>query len=100
MVFVSRLPPRRRPELVPGRTESPSRLLVDGVEEPLGELPELGGRRLALLLQTHVVLPQVLHLHLQDRLVLLFLDTKDKDLFCHGHYTEKRSSGAGGVARR
>ena len=50
-----------------------SGLLVDGVEEPLCELPQLGGGRLALLLQTHVVLPQVLHLLLKDGLVLLLL---------------------------
>lgn len=80
MVLDSRLPQRQRNlSEKTGQTESPSRLLVDGVEEPLCELPELGGRRLALLLQTHVVLPQVLHLHLKDRLVLLFLDTKAKE---------------------
>lgn len=40
------------------------RLLVDGVEEPLGELAQLGGSCLRLLLQPQVVLPQVLYLGL------------------------------------
>lgn len=39
-----------------------SGFLVNGVKEPLCELPELSRRRLALLLQPHVVLSEVLHL--------------------------------------
>lgn len=48
-------------------------LLVHGAEEPLGEGAQLGGGRLRLLLQPPVVLPQVPHLRLQGRLVLLLL---------------------------
>lgn len=47
--------------------------LVDGVKEPLGELPELRRCRLALLLQPHVVLSQVLHLLLEHRFILFLL---------------------------
>lgn len=55
-----------------------SGLLVDAVKEPLSELPELSRRRLALLLQPHVVLPQVLHLLLQHRLVLFLLPSVER----------------------
>lgn len=53
-----------------------SGLLVNGVKEPLCELPELSRRRLALLLQPHVVLSQVLDLLLQHRLILFLLETQ------------------------
>lgn len=49
------------------------RLLVNGVEEPLCEFPQLRSGRLGLFLQPHVVLAQVLHFRLEDRLVLLLL---------------------------
>lgn len=57
----------------PGWVAACLRLLVDGVEEPLGELAQLGCSRLGLLLQPQVVLTQVLHLGLQHGLVLLLL---------------------------
>ena len=46
---------------------------VDGVEDPLGELLELGGRALGLVLQSLVVLPQPLDLDLQPALLLPLL---------------------------
>lgn len=46
---------------------------VHGVEEPLGEAPQLRRGRLRLLLQPPVVLAQVPHLCLQRRLVPLLL---------------------------
>lgn len=67
-------------EKKPSRAESVSGLLVNGVKEPLGELPELGRCRLTLLLQAHVVLPQVLDLLLQHRLVLLLLHAQTQDV--------------------
>lgn len=76
-------PKTESPEFLPlslsVQTESPSRFLVDGMKEPLGEFPELGGSRLTLLLQSHVVLSQVLDLHLENSLVLLLLVTKIKN---------------------
>lgn len=57
----------------PGWAALRLRLFVDGVEEPLRELPQLGRGRLRLLLKPQVVLPQMLHLGLQHGLVLLFL---------------------------
>lgn len=50
-----------------------SGLLVDGTEEPFGELAQLGCGSLRLFLQPHVVLPQVLDLSLQHCLVLFLL---------------------------
>lgn len=67
-----------------------SRLLIDGVKEPLCELPELSCCRLALLLQSHVILPQVLHLLLQHRLILFLLST-EKHTRTHIISTETRS---------
>lgn len=49
------------------------RLFVNGAEEPLREPAQLGGCRPRLLLQTPVVLPQVTHLCLEGRLILLLL---------------------------
>lgn len=69
-----------------------SGLLVHGVKEPLCELPELSRSRLALLLQPHVVLSQVLNLLLQHGLILLLLNT-------HTH-THTISTGAGGNNER
>lgn len=46
---------------------------VDGVEDPLCELLELGGRGLGLLLQALVFLPQTLDLTLHPQLLLPFL---------------------------
>lgn len=60
--------------VVPGwRAASRSGLLVNGAEEPLRELAQLGCGSLRLFLQPHVVLPQVLDLGLQHCLVLLLL---------------------------
>lgn len=64
---------------VPGWVVAWLRLLVDGVEEPLCELAQLGRSRLRLLLQSQVVLPQVLYLRLQHCLVLLLLREGDGD---------------------
>lgn len=64
---------------VPGWVVAWLRLLVDGVEEPLCELAQLGRSRLRLLLQPQVVLPQVLYLRLQHCLVLLLLGEGDGD---------------------
>lgn len=64
---------------VPGWAAAWLRLLVDGVEEPLCELAQLGRGCLRLLLQPQVVLPQVLHLRLQCCLVLLLLGEGDGD---------------------
>lgn len=46
---------------------------VDGVEDPFGELLELGGRGLRLLLQPLVVLPEPLDLSLEPQLLLTLL---------------------------
>lgn len=54
------------------------RLFVNGAEEPLCELAQLGGGRLGLLLQPPVVLAQVPHLRLQHGLVLLLLWERER----------------------
>lgn len=46
---------------------------VNGVEDPLGELLELGSRGLRLLLQPLVVLPEPLDLSLEPELLLPLL---------------------------
>lgn len=46
---------------------------VNGVEDPLGELLELGSRGLRLLLQPLVVLPEPLDLSLEPQLLLALL---------------------------
>lgn len=46
---------------------------VDGVEDPLGELLELGGGGLRLLLQSLVVLPEPLDLSLESHLLFTLL---------------------------
>lgn len=69
--------PRRSGGLLPLSVAlSPSFLgfLVYGVKEPLSKLPELSRGGLALLLQSHVVLSQVLHLLLQHGFVLFLLN--------------------------
>lgn len=55
------------------REESRGSVHVDGVEDPLGELLELGGGRLRLLLQPLVVLPEPLDLSLEPQLLLALL---------------------------
>lgn len=50
-------------------------LLVHGVKEPFCELPELSCSCLALLLQPHVVLSQVMNLLLQYCFILFLLNT-------------------------
>lgn len=50
------------------------RFLVNGVEKPFCEFPQLSRGSLGLLLQPHVVLSQVLDFSLQNGLVLFFLD--------------------------
>lgn len=67
------VPPEAHPHRHPRRARAGLRLFVDGVEEPLGELAQLRGGRLRLLLQPPVVLAQVLHFGLEHRLVLLLL---------------------------
>lgn len=54
--------------------ESRGSVHVDGVEDPLGELLELGGRRLRFLLQPLVVLPEPLDLSLEPQLLLALLE--------------------------
>lgn len=51
---------------------------VDGVEDPLGELLELGGRGLRLLLQPLVVLPEPLDLSLEPQLLLALLGRAER----------------------
>lgn len=46
---------------------------VNGVEDPLGELLELGSRGLRLLLQPLIVLPEPLDLSLEPQLLLALL---------------------------
>lgn len=51
----------------------PELVHVDGVEDPLGELLELSGGRLRLLLESLVVVPQPLDLTLKSHLVFTLL---------------------------
>lgn len=51
---------------------------VDSVEDPLGELLELGGRGLRLLLQPLVVLPEPLDLSLEPQLLLALLERRER----------------------
>lgn len=54
---------------------------VDGVEDPLCELLQLGGGCLRLLLQPLVVLPQPLDLPLQPQLLLTLLGGRMGDIY-------------------
>lgn len=60
---------------------------VDGVEDPLGELLQLGRGVVGLLLQPLVVLPQGLNLGLQHHLVLLLLRGRRKAISAHTSFS-------------
>lgn len=60
------------------REERRGSVHVDGVEDPLGELLELGGRGLRLLLQPLVVLPEPLNLSLEPQLLLTLLERSER----------------------
>ncbi len=51
---------------------------VDGVEDPLGELLELGGGGLGLLLQSLVVLPEPLDLSLKSHFLFTLLQKRNR----------------------
>lgn len=51
---------------------------VDGVEDPLGELLELGGRGLRLFPQPLVVIPEPLDLSLQPQFFLTLLKRAER----------------------